>query len=475
MPETLHLRSTTVEEIRRIFQLQQENHLEVGKSSAKERLAKLDRLHQVVLRYRPQIKEAMYADFKKPALEVDAVEVYPITSAIKHTRAQLREWMRPKKVPTSPAFFGSSSWIHYEPKGVCLIISPWNFPFNLTFIPLVSAIAAGNCVMLKPSEHTPHSSALIRRMVSEVFGEHEVAVVEGAVEASQALLELPFNHIFFTGAPRIGKIVMAAAAKHLTSVTLELGGKSPTVIDESADVTTAAERIIRGKLANSGQICIAPDYVFVHEKMYASFVGAAKETIRKFLGEDPMASHSFARMVNVHQFGRVKAHLEEAIKLGAEVVAGGKTDDRELFIEPTILTKVSPDAKLMREEIFGPVLPVLTFRDLQEPIDFINAGERPLTMNIFSKNKKNIRRLLEETRAGGTSINHAQLHFYNHDLPFGGVNNSGIGKAHGWYGFTEFSNARSIYRQHFWGPTELLRPPYSKFTEWVMDFTIKWM
>ncbi len=475
MTETLQLRETSTEEILRIFQLQQGHYLEIGKTTAKERMAKLDRLHQAILKYRPQIREAMYADFRKPALEVDVVEVYPITSAIKHARTHLRRWMRPKKTPTPVAFFGSSSWIQYEPKGVCLIISPWNFPFNLSFIPLISAIAAGNCVLLKPSEHTPHSSALIQKIAGEVFDEREVAVIEGGIETSQALLELPFNHIFFTGSPQVGKIVMAAAAKNLASVTLELGGKSPTIIDETADIKAAAERTIRGKMANSGQICIAPDYVFVHENMYESFVTQARESIREFFGTEIKSSNSYARMVNMRQYGRVKSQLEDALSLGAELAAGGQLDDRELYIEPTILSKVSPEARVMQEEIFGPVLPVITFRNLQEPIDFINKGERPLTMSIFSKNKKNIRRLIEETRAGGTAINHAQLHFYNHDLPFGGINNSGIGKSHGRFGFAAFSNARSFYKQYFWGPTELLKPPYTKFKEWVIDFTIKWL
>lgn len=475
MTEMLSAPVVAAEEIQRIFRLQHENYLAVGKATVAERLAKLNRLHKAIMKYRPQIKEAMYADFKKPAVEVDVVEVFPITGAIKHTKANLRHWMKPQKVSTPMTFLGSSSWIQYEPKGVTLIISPWNFPFNLTFVPLVSAIAAGNCAIVKPSEHTPHSAALIRKIAAEVFSEQEVAVVEGTAETSQTLVELPFHHIFFTGAPRVGKIVMAAAAKNLTSVTLELGGKSPTVIDETADVRMAARRIIRGKLANSGQVCIAPDYVFVQEKVLEPFLNAAKETIRKYLGEAPQASDSYARMVNVKQFGRVKEHLEEALEKGAGLVTGGRTSEGDFFIEPTILTGVSQNAKLMQEEIFGPILPVLTYRDLQEPIEYINAGERPLTMNIFSKSKKNIRRLMGETRAGGTSINHTQLHFFNHDLPFGGVNNSGIGKTHGWFGFAEFSNARAVYRQHFPGPTELLRPPYTRFTEWLIDFTIKWL
>jgi aldehyde dehydrogenase (NAD+) len=475
MPDILVAPSASTEEIQRIFNLQQRNYLSVGKSTAKERIAKLNRLLDAIMRYRTQMKEAMYADFKKPPLEVDMVEVFPVTSAIKHARANLRQWMKPQKVPTPPAFMGSTSWIHYEPKGVCLIISPWNFPFNLTFSPLVTAIAAGNCAVLKPSEYTVHSSALIKKIIGEVFSEQEVAVIEGGVEASQALLELPFHHIHFTGSPMVGKIVMEAAAKHLASTTLELGGKSPTVIDETADIKSAARRLMRGKVANCGQICIAPDYILVHEKVYDVFIASSKQVLESFLGADPKSSPSYARMVNLKQFRRVRAYLEEAVENGAEVVHGGITSEKDLFIEPTILANVPADCRIMQEEIFGPLLPVLPFRDLQEPIDYINAGDRPLTMNIFSKSKQNINRLMNGTRAGGTSINHTQLHFYNHDLPYGGINNSGLGKSHGWYGFQDFSNARSVYRNDFWGALELVRPPYSKLAQWLIDFSIKWL
>ena len=475
MPATLLAPPTPATEIQRIFNLQQGNYLNVGKSTARERIAKLNRLHDVVMRYRPQMKEAMYADFKKPPFEVDAVEVFPITGAIKHTRSNLRRWMAPKKVPSPLAFAGSTSWIRYEAKGVCLIISPWNFPFNLSFVPLVSAIAAGNCAILKPSELTPHSSALIKKMVEEVFDENEVAVVEGAVETSQALLELPFHHIFFTGAPAIGKVVMKAAAENLASVTLELGGKSPTIIDETADLKSAVLRTVRGKFANCGQICIAPDYVLVHEKVKDDFLKLLKETILESYGDDPLRSDSYACMVNDRHFQRVKSYLDDAVSKGAKIHTGGKLDATARYIAPTVVTDVPEDSLLMQEEIFGPVLPVKSYHDLQEAIDFVNARERPLTMSIFSRSRKNTERLLSETRAGGTCINHAQLHFYNHDLPFGGINNSGTGSSHGWYGFQDFSHARSIFRQNFWGPAEALKAPYTKLTEWAMDLTIKWL
>jgi aldehyde dehydrogenase (NAD+) len=461
--------------IERIFNQQKANSLAIGKTTAKARIAKLNRLLDAVMRYRPEMKAAMYADFKKPAFEVDAVEVYPITGAIKHTRRHLRQWMQPQPVPTSLAFTGSSSQIVYESKGVALIISPWNFPFNLTFVPLVSAIAAGNCAVLKPSEFTPHSSALIRKIVAEVFEENEVAVVEGGIEASQALLALPFHHIFFTGAPSIGKIVMQAAAKNLTSCTLELGGKSPTIIDETADLTTASARIAFAKWANCGQICTGCDYLLVHESRKDELLALLSKRIREFYGEKPAASGSYPRIVNARNFHRLNDCLTDARRQGAKVIAGGDVDESQCYIAPTLVADAPADCRLMQEEIFGPILPVNTYRDLQKAIDFINSGERPLTMNIFSKNRRTVRKILQETRSGGVTINNATMHFYNHDLPFGGINNSGIGKSHGFFGFQDFSNARAVYRQHLPGALDLLRPPYNKWKERMIDLTIRWL
>ena len=267
---------TQMKEIQRVFDLQQKNQFNVGRTTASQRIAKLKKLHKAILAYRPKIKEALHKDYRKHPSEVDLTEIYPITSEIKHTKSHLRRWMQKHTAPTPVSMLGSSSYIKYEPKGVVLIVSPWNFPFNLTFGPLVSAIAAGNCVMIKPSEHTPHASALMKEIVSELFDENEIAILEGGVETSQSLLKLPFNHIFFTGAPSTGKLVMKAASQHLTSVTLELGGKSPTIVDETANVDTAARRIAWAKYMNNGQICIAPDYVFVHEKKKDAFIEAGK-------------------------------------------------------------------------------------------------------------------------------------------------------------------------------------------------------
>lgn len=465
---------TQIKEIKRVFELQKANQFNVGNTNVSQRIAKLKKLHKAVLRYRAQIKEALYNDYRKHPSEVDLTEVYPITSEIKHTKSHLRKWMQNHTATTPLAMLGSSSYIKYEPKGVVLITSPWNFPFNLTFVPLVSAIAAGNCVILKPSEHTPHASALMKTIIQEIFDENEVAVVEGGITTSQSLMTLPFNHIYFTGAPHIGKIVMEAAAKHLTSVTLELGGKSPTIVDETANVDTAARRIAWGKLVNNGQVCIAPDYVFVHEKKKEAFLAAVKKYLNKFYTDDASSEPSYARIVNQRHFQRVKSYIEDALDKGANIEVGGKFDGDQDYISPTVMTNVSKNSTLMTEEIFGPVMPVYTFTDVQKVIDEINSREKPLALYIYSSSRKNINRIMSNTRAGGTCINHNAVHFFNSNLPFGGSNNSGIGKGHGWYGFQAFSNARGVLKQHVPNALEMLMPPYNNFKQKIIDLTIKW-
>ena len=461
--------------IHRLFEAQQEHFLAAGNSSVAERKRKLKKLLKIVMCYRDRLKEALYKDFHKPAFEVDAVEVLPTVGAIKHAIKHLDKWAAPHRVPTPLMFLGSTSWVRYESKGVCLIISPWNFPFNITLIPLVSAIAAGNTAIIKPSEFTPNTAALMEEMLAEVFEEREVAVVQGEVDVAQQLLRLPFNHIFFTGSPAVGKIVMEAAAKNLASVTLELGGKSPTVIDETADLKTAVRRIALAKWANSGQICTTCDYLLVHQSREQELLKLLKETFSEFAAGDAASSASYTHVVNEKHYHRLCQLLDDAKANGAKIIAGGETNEKENFIAPTVLTHVNPQSRVMQEEIFGPLLPVLSFKTLKQAVDIINAGERPLTMNIFSKKRKNIEFVLANTRAGGTTINNATMHFYNHDLPFGGVNNSGIGKAHGWYGFVEFSNARAIYRQNLPSVLDLLIPPYTRWKERLLEWAIKYL
>ena len=466
---------TGLAHIQKIFDAQKNNQFAVGQSTAKQRKAKLKKLLKAIMKYRGEIKKALYDDFKKHPSEVDLTEIYPVTSEIKHTISNIYKWTGKHEVSTPLALMGSSSYIQYEAKGLVLIISPWNFPINLTFGPLVSAIAAGNTVMLKPSEHTPNASAIMQKIIDETFEENEVALVQGGIETSQNLLSLPFNHIFFTGAPSIGKIVMAAAAKNLTSVTLELGGKSPTIIDETANVDTAARRTAWGKFLNNGQICIAPDYIFVHKSKKEKFVELLSKYLDQFYTENATNSESYCRMVNGKHFQRVNDYISDAIEKGAKVEYGGKLNTDENYIAPTILSNVPLDSKVMTEEIFGPVLPIHEYDNMDEVLKEINSREKPLALYIYSKKKKNVEKIMSNTRAGGTCINHNGVHFYNTNLPFGGSNNSGIGKGNGWFGFEAFSNRRGVLKQNVPNALELLTPPYNGFKQKLIDFTIKWL
>lgn len=462
--------------IQSIFEKQKANQYAVGNSTAKVRIQKLKALQKAVeVTFREAIQAAALKDLGKPKAETDLTEIFPIVTEAKDSAKNLNNWLSNHSVETPLALLGSSSYVKYEPKGVCLIISPWNFPFNLTLGPLVSAIAAGNCVILKPSEHTPNCAAVMREIISSVFEPNEVCLIEGDVETSTELLELPFNHIFFTGAPSIGKVVMTAAAKHLCSVTLELGGKSPTIVDETANVKSVAKRIIWGKFANNGQICIAPDYVFVQESKKNELIEALKKELINFYGENANSSPDYSRIVNERHFERIYGYLEDAKSKGANIIVGGEGNKTEKYLAPTLIENVDLDSTLMQNEIFGPVLPILTYKNINEVIDYLQKNEKPLALYIYSNKKKNIEYILNNTRAGGTCINSNDIHFYNIHLPFGGSNNSGIGKSHGKWGFESFSNARAVYNQVIPSALELLNPPYKPWKEWVIRFAVKWL
>jgi aldehyde dehydrogenase (NAD+) len=458
-----------LEDIERVYEAQQRNRAAVAATTAAQRIEKVKRLERAVLNRRDEIRAAMWADYRKPAAEVDLSEIYPVVSEARHSARHLRRWLKPKRVSTRLALLGSSSSIVYEPKGVVLIISPWNFPFNLTLGPLVSAIAAGNCVMIKPSEMTPESTACMKRILGDLFQENEVAVIEGDSAVAEALLRKKWDHIFFTGSPAIGKVIMKAAAEHLTSVTLELGGKSPAIVDSTANVAEAAKKIAWGKFFNSGQVCIAPDYALVHESVRDEFVAKLRES---------MASHGpTARgwIVNERHAARVKRLIDGAVAGGAEVLEGGTVQGREIV--PTLLANVAPDAAVMQEEIFGPILPVLTYRTLDEAFELIESKEHPLVLYIFSRTRKVAREILRRTRAGGTAINQTLVHFYQLELPFGGVGHSGVGKSHGFAGFEAFSNPRGVLDQKLpFSAIELLYPPYKgRVKQWLIDFTVRWL
>lgn len=456
-------------EIDRIYEAQQANRAAVARTTAAQRIAKIRRLGEAMLARRDEIRAAMWEDYKKPPAEVDLSEIYPVVGEARHAARHLKSWLKPKRVSTRLALWGSTSRIVHEPKGVTLIISPWNFPFNLSLGPLVSAIAAGNTAVLKPSEMTPASTACIRRILADLFDENEVAVIEGDASVAEALLRKKWDHIFFTGSPAVGKIVMKAAAEHLTSVTLELGGKSPVIVDSTADLDEAARKIAWGKFFNCGQICIAPDYLLVQESVAAALGEKLRAAIAA-LGEG-----SRGILVNDRHASRVKKLFDAAVASGAKVLTGGTFRDRE--IAPTILTGVAPDAAVMREEIFGPILPMLTYRTLDEAFAIIGAREKPLVLYVFSRDRKTAKRIIDSTTAGGTVVNHTLVHFYQLELPFGGVGHSGFGRSHGFAGFESFSNARGVMDQRLkFSAIELLFPPYGgKLKEKLIDFTIRWL
>jgi aldehyde dehydrogenase (NAD+) len=438
---------------------------EVARTSAKERIAKLEKLRRTIVERREGLYQAIHADFRKPASEVETTEMLMVLTEIDHTLKNLGKWMKPRKVGTPVLLTGTRSEVHYEPKGVVLIIAPWNYPFQLMIAPLVAAVAAGNCAVLKPSEKTPHTAAFIDQLIRDVFDPSEVVVVQGGAEESQALLELPFDHFFFTGGPRVGRKVMEAAAKFLAGVTLELGGKSPAVVDETADLDAAAERITFGKYLNGGQTCVAPDYVYVHASREQEFLDKVRATIERFYGtteEARKATPDFCRMVDDGQFTRVNRLLERSVASGVRVVTGGVVDATSRYISPTVLADVKPETPVMEEEIFGPVLPVLRYERLDDVVRHIRAGTKPLAMYIFSRDSKAVDRLLSETSAGGTCVNTTVVHFSNAELPFGGIGESGVGNYHGEFGFRTFSHERAVLRQ---GPLSFLRTMFPPYTE----------
>lgn len=460
-----------------VFAAQRARALVLRRSTAQQRIATLRRFLAVVEAHRNDICAAAAADFGKPEPEVDLTELLPVIAETKHTIRHLEGWMRPHRVSSTLTMIGTSAEIRYEPRGVTLIVVPWNYPFNLAFCPLVSAIAAGNTSIIKPSEMTPHCSALTRRIVEEAFDSPDVAVFEGDATVAAALLERPFDHVFFTGSPHVGRIVMAAAAKHLTSVTLELGGKSPAIVDATADLAKSARAIVAGKFANNGQTCIAPDYLLVHAGIRDALVAEIRAAIERAYGPDPgaqQASPDYCRVVNQRHYERIRGLFEEAVSKGAKVVYGGVLSESDRFISPTVLAEVAPDSRILEEEIFGPLLPVVSFTDLGDAIAMVNSKPKPLALYVFSRSESAIDRVLTETSSGDTCVNQTMIHFAHLNLPFGGVNNSGIGKSHGFFGFTAFSHERSVLRDRF-SVVHWMFPPFTARVRKMIALTLKWL
>lgn len=462
-------------EIKRVFEKQQAQALKLRRATAQDRIYKLKKLKQMVLDNSAAIHEACEKDFRKRSTEVDLVEILPIIMEVNEAIRKTKHWMKDVRVPATLAMLGTQARVKMEPKGVSLIISPWNYPLNLTISPLVSALAAGCTAILKPSEMTPHCSQLMEEMVRDTFDEADVAVFQGEVKTSQDLLALPFDHIFFTGSPAVGKVVMTAAAKHLTSVTLELGGKSPAIFDKSANLKKHLGSLIWGKFANNGQTCIAPDLTYVHADLKDEFLAAAKAKLQEMYGQlDQIKDNKdYCRIVNSKHYERIKGLLDDATEHGAKVSFGGFSDDSEDFLAPTLLTDVSTDSKIMQEEIFGPLMPVIFFNDVQEAIDDINSRPKPLALYVYASDNDFIDNVVNNTTAGGTCINTAMMQYLHGNLPFGGVNNSGIGAAHGYYGFKSFSHERAVLRERF-SSSFLLMPPYTPFTQKLVDLTTKY-
>ena len=464
------------EEIDRVFDLQMNYKWKLRQSTARDRIKKLKMLNNRILNNKEEIQESIYKDFRKPEEEVLLTEIYPVTSEIKHTIKNLNRWMKSKKVRTPLSHFGAKSKVRYEPRGVSLIMSPWNFPFQLTMDPLVSAIAAGNCVIVKPSEFSSHTTDCIRKILSEVFEENEVAVFEGDYKVAQKLLKKPFDNIFFTGSPSVGKIVMEAAAKNLTTVTLELGGKSPVIIDDTADLEKAAQRVAWGKCLNAGQICVAPDYLFIPENKEEEFVKLISKYIKHYYSSIDKVTDDlkYCRIITKRHFNRIVGLIDDAVSKGAKIKVGGHYEESENFISPTILTDIPLDSNILKEEIFGPVLPIMRYKNIDEAINHINSKPKPLALYIFSQDNKTVDYILDHTESGDIAVNDVVIHVGNTNLPFGGINNSGIGKSHGYHGFMAFTHERSYFKQAKTSTISMLYPPYKNSTKSIIEKMIKY-
>ncbi|WP_195696407.1 aldehyde dehydrogenase [Priestia megaterium] len=406
------------------------------------RIETLKKLRDLVVRHEEDILKAVKADLNKPEMEAKRAEVGLVLSEIDFAVENLAEWSAPKEVETPSTHAGAKSYIYQDPYGLALVIAPWNYPFQLAVSPVVGAIAAGNCVVLKPSELTPHTSSLLAKMFNENFPEEYLTVVEGEVETSTALLKENFDYIFFTGSTMVGKIVAEAAAKHLTPVTLELGGKSPTIVHEDANIEEAAKRIARGKFANAGQTCVAPDYILVQRNVKDELLANLKQVVTNTYGEDVSQNLDFPHVVSEKHFDRLNSFLTNG-----DIVFGGKTDRSRLFIEPTVLDNISWEDNVMQDEIFGPILPVIVYDEISEVIEAIVKRPKPLALYLFSEDEAVQDHILHSVSFGGGSINDTINHMTSHYLPFGGVGDSGMGAYHGKASFDTFSHAKSILKR----------------------------
>jgi len=411
--------------------------------------------------------DALHTDLGRPAFEGWFADVRALAREVEGIRKQYRRWAGEQKASTELFFKPGRSSVRFDPLGTVLVIAPWNYPIQLLVSPLAAAVAAGNTVVCKPSEMAPATSAVLSRLAAEYLDPDAIVFVEGGIPESTALLEQRWDHILYTGNGAVGRIVMAAAAKHLTPVTLELGGRSPTIVDRSANLALAVERIASGRFINAGQTCIAPNHVFVHADVEEEFTDRLVKSLRRRYGKDPKASRDFGRIVNERHVERIAGLIAAG---GYEQVAyGGESSVAEKYVAPTVLGGVSPDAAVMQEEIFGPVLPVLRFTDIEEPIAQINAGDKPLALYVFAKDDDVVEKVLAETSSGGVSVNETLMHFATGELPFGGVGESGMGAYHGQTGFETFSHRKAVYRRPSWfREPRMMQPPYKPWKARLM-------
>ncbi|NJN24662.1 MAG: aldehyde dehydrogenase [Cyclobacteriaceae bacterium] len=430
------------------------------------RLDQLKKLYKALEISEAAIFDALRLDFKKSAFESYGTEIAQVKGEIKYLLKNLPRLMKPVRVKSGVASWPAKSYVYVEPYGVSLIIGPWNYPLMLVLMPLVGAMAAGNCVILKPSELAPHTAAVINKIVSELYDQSYITVVEGGAEETQSLLSLQFDHIFFTGSVKVGKIVYEAAAKNLTPCILELGGKSPCIVDEKADIEISARRIVWGKFVNAGQTCVAPDYLLVHKSIKRQLLACLNKYLVDFYGNDAQKSPDFPRIINEKNYRRLKELVHQG-----QLAAGGKCDDDTLFIAPTILNNISWDDPVMEDEIFGPILPVLEFDELDKAIVAIRNRPRPLALYYFGSEKKKQQKVISELSYGGGCINDTLLHFGSPNVPVGGVGQSGIGKYHGKDSFAVFSNRKGIVQKGTRIDVSLRYPPYEgklNFLKWIL-------
>lgn len=460
----------TKEEIQRILQTQRDFFATNKTKEVAFRKKQLKKLKQIIEENEDAIVEVLHKDLHKHEFESYATEIGFVLVDLDKTISSLNSWAKPKRVKTPLFMQVGSSKIQSEPYGNTLIIAPWNYPVQLLIAPLIGAIAAGNTAILKPSEYAQHTSTLFAKLLNEAFDENYIKVIEGAVEETKLLLDEQFDYIFFTGSTNVGKIVYQAAAKNLTPVTLELGGKSPCIVDNDTHLDYTAKRIVWGKFVNLGQTCIAPDYILVDQKIKAALIEKIRLYIQEFFGDNPQQSDSLGRIINDKHFDRIVGYLEDG-----EVILGGEHDKSDRYIAPTLLDKVGLDSQVMQEEIFGPILPIIEYGNLREAIDFIKARPKPLALYMFSKNSKKIDRVLNDTSSGGACINDTLMHIANPHLPFGGVGQSGIGAYHGQHSFDLFSHQKSVLHRSFLVEEPIRYAPYTLKRSWLkklMDWTL---